>query len=159
MSLNTKSGYLKRGGKLEKAEHLLADLFSGRNKCLSKEDLKLSVGKQKWIYLRAIYPLILNKHRAIKHLFFKQNFGLKLFRLESDIILEACHRCGERDIIAVPIHDCVACRLEDYQAVDEIIKEAYLEHTGHLPETKVKIPVQQDEMWWFRRSGFLKVFN
>lgn len=73
------------------------------------------------------------KHADIKHLFCSPQIGLKLQRLDSDIIMQAVHVLSLQAIPVLPVHDSIRCRVDDEQAVIGAMKEAYKLKTGFYP--------------------------
>lgn len=69
-------------------------------------------------------------HAPIAHLFGTPDLGLKLQRLDSEIMSKILIACSSQGIAAYPIHDSVICKDSDKQIVREIMHRTYKSVTG-----------------------------
>ncbi|MGL6124682.1 MAG: hypothetical protein ACRC1W_17165 [Shewanella sp.] len=78
----------------------------------------------------ALYEAISKRHEAISHLFGTPNIGVRLQKMDSEIMALTLQRLADLNIPALPVHDSVRCRTSDCAAVMATMKAAYLAVTG-----------------------------
>jgi len=88
-----------------------------------------------------LLSLIMERHQPIAHHFGTKNIGLRLQRLDSELIARALGKI--EDIPCLPVHDSIRCRVSDIQRVLEAMTSAFKELHGQditvtndLPTTK-----------------------
>ena len=88
-------------------------------------------------YLR----LILDRHQLIAHHFGTKNIGLRLQKMDSDLLELALDKL--KDIPCLPVHDSIRCKVSDIRRVHEAMTSAFKElHaqditvTNDLPTTR-----------------------
>jgi len=88
-----------------------------------------------------LLSLVLERHKPIAHHFGTKNIGLRLQRLDSELIARALGKI--EDIPCLPVHDSIRCRVSDVQRVLEAMTSAFKElHSqditvkNDLPTTK-----------------------
>lgn len=81
----------------------------------------------------AIYEAFRTKHSRIAHYFGQPDIGLKLQRLDSDIMATAILMLSALNIPVLPVHDSLVARVIDSTQVLNAMNEAYKKHTGFIP--------------------------
>lgn len=76
---------------------------------------------------------IKDKHAPIAHHFGSKNIGLRLQRLDSDIIASAVHSLAALDVPVLPVHDSIRCKVTDRTLVVNTMFEAFKTCTGYTP--------------------------
>lgn len=74
------------------------------------------------------------KHAPIAHYFGSKDIGLKLQRLDSDILSSAVHSLAALNVPVLPVHDSIRCRVTDKTITINSMIEAYKTHTGFTPK-------------------------
>jgi len=85
------------------------------------------------INLRDILRAVEKKHPVIFPLM-TSGIGMRLFRKESDILVEVLEALRSEGIIALPVHDAVIVMEEYKQTTITIMKKVFRDHTGITPQ-------------------------
>lgn len=84
---------------------------------------------------------VLNKicesHPKVKSYLLKEQ-GLKLMKIESDIMQDILFKLSIIDVLALPLHDSIICQKGNEEIVETIMKNVYRKHTGFEIEVKQK---------------------
>ncbi len=75
-------------------------------------------------YLR----LILGRHQPIAHHFGTKNIGLRLQKMDSDLMALALDKL--KGIPCLPVHDSIRCRVSDMGKVNQAMVDAFKELCG-----------------------------
>lgn len=86
---------------------------------------------------KAMAEAIKRRHVPVAHLF-GTNIGPRLFRRESDVLLEVLKRCKAQSIVALPLHDAVLVRESAGQEAKRVMLKVFREVTGFKGEATVK---------------------
>lgn len=79
---------------------------------------------------KTLVNAILEHHKPIADLFGSELLGLKLQRLDADVMANVLTQCALSGIPALPIHDAVSCRVSDLDDVKKIMRRAYKTVSG-----------------------------
>jgi len=85
------------------------------------------------INLRDILRAVEEKHPVIFPLM-TSGIGMRLFRKESDILVEVLEALRSEGIVALPVHDAVIVMEEHKQTTITIMKKIFRDHTGITPQ-------------------------
>jgi hypothetical protein len=96
----------------------------------------------KKLHVRKLVANIKRRHAPVAHLF-GGNIGFRLFRRESDIMLETLRQCREEGLVALPIHDAVLIAESRADDAKRIMLSAFERVTGFKAE--VGKPKRPDE--------------
>ena len=80
-----------------------------------------------------IVNALFDRHPMIAGLLRKPDIGLKLQRLDSDIMADCLLILTSKGIPVLPVHDSIRCRVSDLSEVVQAMKTAYKNHTKFLP--------------------------
>ena len=72
--------------------------------------------------------LILNRHKQIEHHFGTENIGLKLQKIDSELMAMALNKLV--GIPCLPVHDSIRCRVSDMEQVSNAMIDAFKELHG-----------------------------
>lgn len=75
-----------------------------------------------------LLSLVLERHKPIAHHFGTKNIGLRLQRLDSELIARALGKI--EDIPCLPVHDSIRCKVSDIRRVHEAMTSAFKELHG-----------------------------
>ena len=75
-----------------------------------------------------LLQLIMDRHHPIAHHFGTKNIGLKLQKLDSELMALALNKLV--GIPCLPVHDSIRCRLSDMRMVTDAMIEAFRELHG-----------------------------
>ena len=75
-----------------------------------------------------LLSLLLERHKPVAHHFGTDKIGLKLQRLDSEIMANALDRL--EGIPCLPVHDSIRCKVSDCEAIDSAMKAAFKEVMG-----------------------------
>ena len=73
---------------------------------------------------------ILARHPMLKGVLSSEETGHQLQFLESEIMMAVLRKCQERNIVALPIFDCVVVKSSAEKTVTEIMKGEFKATTG-----------------------------
>lgn len=73
---------------------------------------------------------IKDKHAPIASYFGKRDIGLKLQRIDSDVLAMAIHALAALDAPMLPMHDSLVCKVTDRTLVLDVMAEAFQKVTG-----------------------------
>ena len=76
---------------------------------------------------------LFDRHPMIKELLKEPDIGLKLQRLDSDIMADCLLILTSKSIPVLPVHDSIRCKLSDLSEVVRAMKTAYRKHTKFHP--------------------------
>ena len=97
-----------------------------------------------------LLELIMDRHQPIAHHFGVQNIGLKLQKLDSELMANALTKLD--GIPYLPVHDSIRCRLSDMRMVTDAMIEAFRElHGQKIVVTNdlskiAKYPIQSNQV-------------
>ena len=75
-----------------------------------------------------LLSLIMDRHQPIAHHFGTKNIGLKLQKLDSELIANALNKL--QDIPCLPVHDSIRCKVSDMELVSNAMIESFRELHG-----------------------------
>ena len=79
---------------------------------------------------------ILRQHPKLKGVLSNPETGHRLQFMESEIMMSVLRRCRERNIVALPVFDCVVVKASTEKAVKEIMQREFKAATGLSVEVK-----------------------
>jgi len=93
----------------------------------------------KMIPLAKVMEAIRQRHPEIAHRF-GGGIGLRIMRLESDILMDVLLSLKDRKIVALPVHDAVLVNASHEQEAKQVMIETFQQHTGLIPEISIENP-------------------
>jgi hypothetical protein len=82
---------------------------------------------------------ILQRHPKLRGVLSSPETGHRLQLIESEIMMAVLRECRERDIIALPVFDCVVVKASAEEAVKEIMLQEFRSTTGIDAEVKREV--------------------
>jgi hypothetical protein len=76
---------------------------------------------------------ILKLHQRLKGVLASQDAGHRLMFLESEIMMGVLRRCRKRNIVALPVYDCVVVKASAERSVRTIMRQEFKAVTGFEP--------------------------
>lgn len=110
----------------------------------TKEEVK--AGKRlfpKEIKCGGVVAMILHYHKPLKAILCSGNIGHHLQFLESQIMMAVLERCRERNIVALPVFDCVVVKKSAVTATKEIMQREFKTRTGLSIIVKQELEVSE----------------
>jgi hypothetical protein len=77
-----------------------------------------------------LYNSLIERHSAIKDYIGSPNIGVRLQKIDSDIMGRALINLAKQGIAGLPVHDSIRCKVEDEQVVIKEMKAAYFAEIG-----------------------------
>lgn len=81
-----------------------------------------------------VLEAIINRHPLISHYFGAEKIGLKLQRMDSDIMAACLGALSSMDIPVLPVHDSIRCKVSDLEITARIMSKSYEKITGFRPQ-------------------------
>lgn len=75
-----------------------------------------------------LLSLVMDRHHLIAHYFGTKNIGLKLQRLDSDLVANALDKL--KGIPCLPVHDSIRCKISDMERVSNAMIDSFRELHG-----------------------------
>ena len=72
--------------------------------------------------------LILNRHKQIEHHFGTENIGLRLQKIDSELMALALDKL--KGIPCLPVHDSIRCKVSDASLVNQAMIDSFSEMLG-----------------------------
>ena len=93
----------------------------------------------KRLSLNDILSAVQARHPEVQQ-YFGKGVGLRIMRLESDILVQVLLKLIAQDITALPVHDALLVNANFEEQAREVMVEVFREKTGLLPEISTELP-------------------